>query len=315
MKGSTKRKWKESLQCYSLVLYSLILFCIFFFTTNISSILLAFQKVNPDGSTSLVGWSNFKEFFQQFSADKGMMGYAVKNALIIYVVTFVVGFIMQIALSYLIFKECYMGKLMRGLTMIPSMMSGLIVSLIFFRFVNGTALSPAPIESLFKHFHFIDQDATLNLFSEKNAMKTVLFYLIWFGNANGLMMIPTAMNGVNSEIFESAKIDGCVNMFQELFYIIIPLIYPTLTTFWVTSFAGVFMSVGPLFEFWPNGDVPTTVYTMGYYLTSKLTQTNGAVDQSAFGVYAAAGLVLTLIWGPATFLFKWFVEKLGPQEE
>lgn len=314
MKRLTKRKIIESLQCYSLVFYSLILFAIFFFTTNISSIFLAFQKVNPDGTTSWVGWENFKSLFQQFDLNSGMMGYAIRNSLIIYAVTFVVSFLMQVFLSYLIFKECYMGKLMRGFTMIPSMMSGLIVSLIFFRFVNGTALSPAPIETFFKSLHLIDESSTLDLFSEKNAMKTVLFYTIWFGNATGLMMIPTAMNGVNSEIFESAQIDGCTNMFQELIYIIIPLIYPTLTTFWVTSFACVFTSVGPLFEFWPNGDVPKTVYTMGYYLVSKLTQTNGVVDQSGFGIYAASGLFLTLIWGPATFLFKWGIEQLGPKE-
>ena len=113
------------------------------------------------------------------------------------------------------------------------------------------------------------------------------------------------MRGISPDIFESAKIDGVSNMFQELRYIILPLIYPTLTTFLITGFAAIFSNGGPLLEFYYTS-APSYVSNMGYYFTRAVL-----VDATEFSYpkYAAGGLILTVLIGPLTLLLKRFLEK------
>ena len=135
--------------------------------------------------------------------------------------------------------------------------------------------------------------------------------MIWLSFATSLIVYPTAMRGINPEVLESAKIDGISNMFQELWYIILPLIYPTLTTFLITGFAAIFSTSGPLLEFYYT-DAPDYVSNMGYYFTKMIL-----VDGTEFSYpkYAAGGIILTIIVAPLTILLKWALEKFGPATE
>ena len=78
-----------------------------------------------------------------------------------------------------------------------------------------------------------------------------------------LMMYSNAMNEIPDELFESAQIDGLNNMFLELWYIILPMIFPTLSTTLVLGYAGILTQMGPILEFYMY-DAPLEVYTMGY---------------------------------------------------
>ena len=101
------------------------------------------------------------------------------------------------------------------------------------------------------------------------------------------------------------------NMFQELWYVILPLIYPTLTTFLITGFAAIFTNGGPILEFYYT-QAPDYVSNMGYYFTKMIL-----VDGTEFSYpkYAAGGLILTVIVAPLTILLKLALEKFGPTTE
>ena len=98
-------------------------------------------------------------------------------------------------------------------------------------------------------------------------------------------------------------------MVQELWYIILPLIYPTLSTFLVTGFAGILSNAGPLTTFYLY-DAPYETYNMGYYY---LIQTTRVSDQSGYPILAAGGLIMTLLVAPLTHLFNHLLEKFGPE--
>lgn len=291
---------KDNLFVYSLIGYPLILFCIFYVGINFNSIILAFQNIDGTGK-HFAGFKNFQLFWQEMTGSGNLLFYSIINSLKMYAINLVICVPLYICFSYLLFKKCLFNRAISFLVMIPSIMSGLVISLVFVNFIG----SNGPLTELCRIFG-INEGKWINLLhSEEYAFGTTLFYSIWLSFSTSLLVYPTAMRGISPDIFESAKIDGVSNMFQELRYIILPLIYPTLTTFLITGFAAIFSNGGPLLEFYYTS-APSYVSNMGYYFTRAVL-----VDATEFSYpkYAAGGLILTVLIGPLTLLLKRFLEK------
>lgn len=291
---------KDNLFVYSLIGYPLILFCIFYIGINFNSIILAFQSIDGTGK-HFAGFKNFQLFWEEMTGNGNLLFYSLMNSLKMYAINLVICMPLYICFSYLLFKKCLFNRAISFLVMVPSIMSGLVISLVFVNFIG----SNGPLTQLCRIFG-INEGKWLNLlYSEEYAFGTTLFYSIWLSFSTSLLVYPTAMRGISPEVFESAQIDGVSNMFQELRYIILPLIYPTLTTFLVTGFAAIFSNAGPLMEFY-HTEAPSYVSNMGYYFTRAVL-----VDATEFAYpkYAAGGLILTLLIGPLTILLKNFLEK------
>lgn len=306
MEKSKRNKLKKNLFVYSLIGYPLILFLIFYVVVNFNSILLAFQTIDGSGK-SFAGLNNFKTFLSEMFGKGNLLSYSFINSIKMYFINLVVCMPLYIFFSYLLFKKCFLNKTVSFLVMIPSIMSGLVIALIFVNFIG----SNGPLTYIMGKTG-LNGGKWLNLlYDEKYAFATTLFYMIWLSFSTSLIVYPTAMRGINPEVLESAKIDGVSNMFQELWYIILPLIYPTLTTFLITGFAAIFSTSGPLLEFYYTS-APDYVSNMGYYFTKMIL-----VDGTEFSYpkYAAGGIILTIIVAPLTLLLKWALEKFGPATE
>ena len=306
MEKSKRNKLKTNLFVYSLIGYPLILFVIFYVVVNFNSILLAFQTIDGTGK-SFAGLSNFKVFLSEMFGKGNLLSYSFINSIKMYFINLVVCMPLYVFFSYLLFRKCLLHKTVSFLVMIPTIMSGLVISLIFVNFIG----SNGPLTYIMEKTG-INGGKWLNLlYDEKYAFGTTLFYMIWLSFSTSLIVYPTAMRGINPEVLESAKIDGISNMFQELWYIILPLIYPTLTTFLITGFAAIFSTSGPLLEFYYT-DAPDYVSNMGYYFTKMIL-----VDSTEFSYpkYAAGGIILTIIVAPLTLLLKQALEKFGPATE
>ncbi len=300
-----KIKIKENLFVYSLIFYPLLLFVIFYIIQNFNSIILAFQTIEGTGK-SFAGLKNFGNFLGEVFSEGAILNYSIRNSLIMYAVSLVICMPLYIFFAYLLFKKCFMNKFISFTVMVPQIMSGMVTSLIFVQALG----SSGPTKWLFEAWNINGGEWFSLLWEQKTAFATVIGYNIWLSFAMSCIVYPNAMRGINPEILESAQIDGVNNMFQELWYIILPLIYPTLTTFFVTGVAAIFTNAGPLLELYER-NAPEYVYTTGYYFTRQIL-----VDGTEFSYpkYAAGGLILTLISTPITLLVKWALEKFGPRE-
>ena len=301
-----KKFLKDNLFVYSLILYPLILFCIFWIATNFNSILLAFQRIDGTGR-HFNGLKNFKDFISSLFTDGDLLAYAFKNSILWWAISLVLGFFVNTIYSYLIYKKCVGQKAIRFIVLIPSMMSGLVVSLVFLNMIGSSGL----LTHLFKIFDIRDGRWISLLHTKKYAFATCFIFSFWTSLGSALILIPNAMRGVNSEVIESAQIDGINNMFQELWYIILPLIWPTMSTFWVTGIAGIFSNAGPLMGFY-DLSAPDYTYLMGYYWTRMIVYDSTEIH---YPLYAAGGLIITLIVAPLTIFVKWALEKFGPTTE
>ena len=101
-------------------------------------------------------------------------------------------------------------------------MSALIFSLVFKQVING------PLIDIMGFFG--SKDFPNLLADGKYAFGVTMFYSIWSSFGMSVVFYSNAMSGVSPEIIESAQLDGVDNMFEELFYILIPMTFPTFKT-------------------------------------------------------------------------------------
>ena len=115
------------------------------------------------------------------------------------------------------------------------------------------------------------------------------------------------MSGISESIAEAAKLDG-ITPLKELVLIDIPMIFPTISVFVVSSIAQAFMNQMNVFNMYGQGAADINIYTIGYYLYTNIL---GALSGD-YPYYSAFGLVLTFITIPVAFLTKFVLDKFGP---
>ena len=98
--------------------------------------------------------------------------------------------------------------------------------------------------------------------------------------------------------------DG-VTMWQELIYIDIPLMWPTISMTIITSFGGLFGASGPILLFTAGME---STWTFGYWIFDQVR-----VYQSYY-MPAALGLCFTLIGYPLALLVRRLIENLFSTE-
>ena len=102
------------------------------------------------------------------------------------------------------------------------------------------------------------------------------------------------MNQVDTSVVEAGILDG-VNTFQEIFHIVIPGIFPTLSTLIIFDFVGLFGSSGPILLF-TAGEYKTN--TISFWIYSMV------LNSGSYNYAAALGLLCTMIGAPIALLIK-----------
>ena len=295
-----KAKAKEFAFLLCIVVYQIVNFVIFYVALNVNTVLLTFQNIDKKtGAVTWVGFENYKNVFLTFTQSGNDYWNALKGSFITYAVgwlTFPVGLFM----AFYVYKKAFGTKSFRFIVMLPNILSGMLTGLMFKRFMYAL---PQLMKGFgFENFPLLMSDPDWTFF-------TTIYYGIWSGFAGAVIYYGNAMNGINDEIVESAQLDG-ITYLQEMIFITIPMIMPTIATFQVTNFAGVLTEQGPLYLFWAY-NAPRETYRWGY-LIFQSTMKKG---QSTYPEVATIGLLSTLLWFPLTMLVRKLFDKLDPMTD
>ena len=141
--------------------------------------------------------------------------------------------------------------------------------------------------------------------NETYATPTILFYTIWLGWAGNMLLLGGAMARIPVEVLESARLDG-VNTFQEIFIMIFPLLWNTLSTFIILQMTGIFSASGPILLFMGNSSRSYGTTTLGYWIFIQIKFTG----ESAYNEVAATGLLLTAVGVPIILAIRKMIEKI-----
>lgn len=294
----------QTIFLFFLLLYPVVHYLVFYIGVNFNSVLFAFQRYDINtGAYYFIGFENFGNFFRSFVSEPFMLT-ALKNSFIMYAVGLFISTPITIATAYCIFKKIPMSEFFRVVVFLPSVISSIVFVLIF-RYGVDCAL-PELLTKLFN----VERPPNL-LLDTRYAFGTMLVYGIWVGSGTSVILYAGAMTKIDDSLIEYGKLEGIKPM-RELFSIVLPMVFPTFTTFVVTGVAGLFTGSGAIFSFHREYANPE-IYTLGYYFFIKVI---GEYATPADYPYAsAAGVIFTLVAAPVTLLVKWLLEHLGPNAE
>lgn len=115
---------------------------------------------------------------------------------------------------------------------LPNLIMASAFAMLFFTLFSDSG----PVNSLLQQLHITKEPIRfLSSVAGTRGLIALMNFLMWFGNTT--IMLMSAINGINPEIFEAAQIDGCSHV-KIFFSITLPLIRPILTYTLITSLIG-----------------------------------------------------------------------------
>lgn len=278
----------------ALLLIPIIHWIIFWFGVNINSILMAFQL--PTGEWSLETMEGvLKEIIRNDTNNEINLNTAIGNTLI-YFIKDLLMIPFHLIIAYFFYKKIPGFRAFQVVFYLPSIISGLAFATMFEQFIAKSG----PVGLMLKGFGV--SPVPEFLVNSDYATWTILFYTIWIGWGGNMLLLGGALARVPIEILESARLDG-IKPWQELVYMILPLIWSTLSTLLILNMTGLFIADGPILLF-TRGKANTS--TIGYWIFHRVYEDG----PGAYNSVAAAGLVFTVIGAPFILFTKWLIERV-----
>lgn len=282
--------------------WPILQFLVYYVGVNINSILMSFEVKSLQGDEIITeyGFGKYSEVFQLFKDDNFTSKVVV--SIKAFVITHLIGMPLGLLFAFYIFKKLPFWGGFRVILFLPSILSGVVVALMFRYFLEccvplfmpsvGNLLAPS------KHLEF----------------PVLMFYNVWIGFGTSVLMYSNKMSSIGEEIIESAHLDGATGI-KEFWYIVLPLTYATISVFVITGVAQIFVSQFGAYDMFGETDKASIIgIGQWFYVDVKnLFQNHPESEQIPY--YSALGIVLTLITVPVAFGVRWALEHFGPSED
>lgn len=215
-----------------MLLPAILYFIVFHYIPMVGTI-LAFKNYNfRDGifGSPFVGFDNFKYFFLS-----GQALTVTKNTILYNLEFITVNTIMQMGIAILISELAgkYFKKITQTIMFLPYFISWVVVGIIAYNILN---LDTGTINNILSNLGF----EKINFYTSTDSWPFILvFASAWKNVGYGTVLYLAAIMGIDSEIYEAAKIDGA-NIFQRIFKITIPCLVPTLVILTLLAMGNIF---------------------------------------------------------------------------
>lgn len=284
-------------------------FLVFYVYINFNSFVLAFSNYTRADEGFLVksfaGFSNFKQGFQELFK----YPYRIKNSLLFTAGNIFLVTPLTLLFSFYIYKKGPCSGFFRVVLYIPQILSEVVIGLIFIKLCNS-------VIPTFANEVFGMENVMGYLENPDTSLYFVFFFnsLFWFGV--NMLLYSNTMSAINESIIESCHLDGA-NRIQEFWYIVLPMIYPTLVTMIVVMVSSTFTEQFRMYTLFSNrGD---SIGNIGYFLYLQVQKSDvwvpAGTTKVPYTVLSAIGLMLTAVVLPTTLIVKKLVTKYGPRED
>jgi len=240
------------------------------------SLYLSFMEWNWGGVSRFVGWQNFQHILSS-----GSFGNALFNAFYFAFFAVVIETCWGFALALAVHRLGQGAGLVRTVLLMPLMISGIAVSLIWKVMLDPTTGIINYLLSIFG----ISGPAWLGHTSY--AMPSLIMIDVWWQTAFTFIILSAALKSLPQEPFEAAKVEGA-NSLQCFFYITLPLLKPVLITIIMFRTIDTLKVFDIIFGTTGGGPLRTTetVQTLAYQTAFKSFR---------FGEAAAISVLFSLI--------------------
>lgn len=276
---------------------------VFFLYMNMSSFVQAFQDTAGNFTTEHItmAWNSITGKVD--SSDKLSIG--IRNTFMYYTVSEFIIFPLRIIMSYFIYKQIAGYKVFRIVFYLPCIVSAVTMTGVYQEFISPLG----PLGAICTKWG-IEMPSQGLLATASTANTTIMTYVIWSGLTTHLY-ISGAMAKIPVEVLESARLDG-ITSGKELVSIVVPLIWPTISTMLILSLTSILSASGPILLLSPD-PWSTKTYTVSFWLWEKV-YAGGSFMKGKYSLVSAVGLILTAFTVPAVLLIRKLVEKIPAVE-
>ncbi|MBQ8684579.1 MAG: sugar ABC transporter permease [Clostridia bacterium] len=265
-------------------------FLVFWVYTSFDTILMAFQKWDVAQGKDVFSMQNFEMLYNELKLADSTLFVSLKNTLLFFASNVCIILPVSFLLCYFLYKQIAGYKIYRFVFYLPSIVTSSVYVVLFKQILTPSGFIGKLSEAL-------TGEVIPFLTDSRYALNTILIYSILTSFGGNLIYFSGAMSNIDTEIIEAAKIDGA-GMGTEMFRIVIPLIWPTLSTILLFTFVGIFGSSGPILLF-TQGEYKTS--TFAYWMYDLI------YFSSNYYYAAAIGVSITVVAAPIAILLRKFL--------
>ena len=268
---------------------AVFLYGLIFFYPTIKTIVMSFFKMGSI-SDKMSDW-----FFNGFGNYNNLLNsqlfmQSLKNIFFIWLIGGIIIFFFAIVFAVILTSGVKLKSFFRSIIYLPNVVSAVAMATMWIHYIYNSKYGL--LKSIFSLFR-MDKLAAIQWTSPNNIfMALVIAYS--FGMVGYFMLIFMAgIERIPSDFYEAATIDGA-NVFQQFFYITLPLLTDVIRTnivLWTINAIGFFVW-SQLFS--PLIPEPGTITPM-VYMYQEVFGGNTVVLERNVGNGAAVGVILTLI--------------------
>lgn len=251
---------------------------------------LAFKNYNfRDGifGSPFVGLDNFKYFFISGQA------FEVTRNTILYNIGFIiVNTTLQMGMAILISEvsKKYFKKITQTAMFLPYFISWVVVGVIAYNLLN---VENGTINSMLAKLGF----EKINFYATTYVWPIILIFAsAWKNVGYGTVLYLAAIMGIDSEIYEAAKIDGA-NIFQRIFKVTIPCLVPTMIILTLLAIGNIFRGDFQMFYqlVGNNGPLFKITDVIDTFTFRSLIQSGEVGMSAAAGLYQSVFCFITIM--------------------
>lgn len=273
-KGKLHRSVIPFLFICPVIVMNLIFFCLPF----LQSLAMSFFEWPLLGEKTFVGLGNYQTLLADDQFRTSLL-FTMKYTLFVTPALFLMAFI----LALLIDGKFKGVTLFRTIYFSPVVISMTSCSLIWLWIYNDLY---GILNYILRKLHIIDE-AILWMGSEKTSLPAIVFMITWKMAGFSMLIILAAFQSVDTEVYESAAIDGASKA-RQFFHITLPIIRPQVGLALIMSVIGSVLAFEQFLIMTKGGPTETTTTLVHYIYNTSFKYYN-------FGYGSAMTIVLLLI--------------------
>lgn len=218
--GETLEEMRKSWRSYLFVAPFMVIFSTFTVLPVITSIVLSFTYYNILEPPKFIGWQNYINLL--FDDDVFLI--AVKNTLLLALITGPLGYILSFLFAWLINEFPKTLKTILVVVFYAPSLSGQVFyiwNVLFAGDIYGY------LNSILMRLNII-KSPILWLSTEEYIMPITIIVVLWMSMGAGFLSFVAGVTNVDKTLYEAGYVDGIKNRWQELWFITLPYMKPQL---------------------------------------------------------------------------------------
>ena len=297
-KWTQSKKFKKGLFITLMLAYPLSQFILFFGYVNFDTILLTFKSFSwSEGKYIFAGLQNYRSVIYDVLNTASTKRMLFNSLLYLPINSFVI-LPLSIIFSYFLYKKIPLSGFFRVVYFLPSILPAVVLTMTF-SFLFDSNLGP--VNSILKVVLNMPVADIPSWFGEyPTSQIMILVYCVWAGLGFNILLLTGAISRVPIELIEYGELEG-ITLYKELRYIIIPLIWPTITTTFVLGCTAVFTVMLQPLLLTPDNPYTTTIALSIY---------NAVITNGNISYYATFGILISLVGAPIIMLIRHGLGKI-----